>query len=244
MNNEQPYRGKRALPYVEEAPTFEPVAAPEGRSNRKPLILVAVLALIAGLLGAGFYIKGASEPEAPPLTVERMPDLTGVNLTIPFTDEFGKALCKPVYDGAEIENGEADKKYEPGTCEPVTELKLDIPLNGKCPINEDGSIDAPSDYTTACSHADKRGGVAFLGHSVRGPRMGALERIHLLKEGDIVRVGDDTYQVAKVGRWPASNLPDRLWDKGHVSLITCFLDAKAEIGGEIVQDTVVELTDV
>lgn len=237
MTNAHRYEGKRCQLPADQTP------ASQASSKRKPIVLIVALIIIAGLIGTGLFIKYRVDVAAPNLTVEKAPSLTGVNLTIPFTDEQGQPLCKPVYDGSTQANRDAGQPRKKVGCDLITKLQLDVPLNGQCPIAEDGSIGAPSDYTTACSYEDERGGIAFLGHSVRGPRMGALERIHLLSPGDVVKVGDQTYKVANVGRYPASNLPNRFWQKGHLSLVSCFIDGKADAGGSITTDTVVELTD-
>lgn len=205
---------------------------------------LTILALLLLLIGGGlfYFLQLDKEKEFKPATVKELPPVSGVTLDIPNTDARGNPRCAPEYDGSTVADGHASKEYKPTDCEPVEILR--IPIDGPCPIDPNtGVIGAPSDWTHGCSYKGEEGGLAYLGHSVRGPRTGAFERIHELQVGQLVEVEDKVYAVAAVNKFPANALPHRLWTKGHFSLITCFIDSAADAGGEITTDTVVELTD-
>lgn len=211
--------------------------------DKKNLTIVVLLLLLAGAAGYYFLSKDDEPSQGPgTATVEQLPAPEGVVLTLPNTDADGNERCAPEYDGSTVDNGTASKKYKPTDCKPVA--ILEIPIDGPCPIDPNtGVIGAPSDWTRGCSYKGEEGGMAYLGHSVRGPRVGAFERIHELQPGQLVKVDEKVFKVVAVNKFRADNLPHRLWTKNHFSLITCYIDAAAEAGGEITQDTVVELTD-
>lgn len=209
-------------------------------SRTKLWSILAILAVVAGGLGYHFLSRPGT-PHKEQITVKELPPLSGAELIVPNLDESGDPLSKTCYDGSEIVDGKASKKYDPKACQGVA-TELVIPVVGDCPIEEDGAIGAPSDYTTACSHADERGGMAYLAHSVRGPRVGALERIGLLKQGDSVTVDGKPYTVETVSFYPTTKIPNRTWGPNKFSLITCLIGPKQDAGGEIVQDIVVELS--
>ncbi|WP_341924000.1 hypothetical protein [Nocardioides psychrotolerans] len=211
--------------------------------HQKTVLALAVLVLVL-VGGSAYLLFWEDEPVAPGngATVAQAPPPTGTVLWIPNVNEQDNERCAPAYDGSTVVDGRADKKYRPTACEPVPVLA--IPIDGPCPVDpNNGVIGAPSDWTHGCSYQHDKGGLAYLGHSVRGPRAGAFEYIHELRPGQEVMVDDFEYTVVSVNKFRADGLPQRLWAKGHFSLITCFMDASADAGGEITTNTVVELTD-
>lgn len=209
--------------------------------TRKKKTLIALLILLL-LGGATYYLLNRPNETPRAATVQTPPKLKGSVLELPNTAPDGSKRCAPEYNGSVVRDGFATKKYKPGACERVG--ILEIPINGACPIAPGtGVIGAPSNWLEGCSYKHKEGGVAYLGHSVRGPAVGAFERISELQVGQKVKVDGRVYTVASVGRFPADNLPSRLWQKGHFSLITCYISAQADAGGPILADDVVELTD-
>lgn len=205
----------------------------------------AVAVLVLALIGTFAYqLFWQDEPGNPGngAVVATLPPPTGTVLIIPNTNARGNERCAPTYDGSTVVNGTADRRYRPTGCEPAPVLR--IPIDGACPIDpNNGVIGAPSDWTHGCSYQHDEGGLAYLGHSVRGRRVGAFEHLHELRPGQEVMVDDVVYTVVTVNRFRADGLPQRLWAEGHFSLITCFIDATANAGGEITTNTVVELTD-
>lgn len=216
------------------------------QTSKKIPILVGLFVLIMGLIGGGYIFlnnkdKAVLTPEEQ--TVLKLPAASGVILELPNLDQNGRPKCVPKYDGSEVVDGTASAKFdaEKLKCEPVK--VLEIPISGPCPVGADGVIGAPNDWTTGCSHSTEEGGRMYLGHSVRGPRTGAFEHIHELQVGQKVKVEDRVFKVISVSKVPTSQLPTRIVKKNHFSLVTCFMDANADAGGEVTLDTVVELTD-
>lgn len=103
---------------------------------------------------------------------------------------------------------------------------MTVPLVSEpCPIEPDGSIGAPNDYTEACLYTHDQGGQAVLSHSVRGPREGVFDHLAEIPVGSPVTIAGTEYRVASVDVYPADALPSSIWQKGRLSLITCTLQA-------------------
>lgn len=216
--------------------------------KRRPWALLFAIPVLIGLVGVGafWYLNrdsGAVESEMP--YVGTYPDKDGSALVIPNVDKNGNALPPSCYDGSKVRDGHASKEFNPKNLEcPENQTVLTIPIAGPCPIEPDGAIGAPDDYTTGCYYESDEGGLSYLGHSVRGERVGAFERINELEPGQIITAGGHKYEVAEVGKYPADNMPSFLWKKGHFNLITCYLDAAADAGGKITSNVVVTLNDL
>ena len=209
------------------------------KRGKKLALGLFALAVVGGggIVAKSTLLNGHEAPAAiSPLVVKEIPKtVSGLSIKIPDAQRSTGSLCVTPYN-------EDQSKAEKEQC--AVKPVLTITIDGSCPIEKDGSIGAPSDWTLGCEYRDKRGGVAYLGHSVHGPIVGAFEKIGLLEKGDLVEVGGLKYQVALVSKFPASALPNRLWEKNHISLITCFEGAAQDAGAEVTQDVVVELTDV
>jgi hypothetical protein len=212
-------------------------------SKKKPLIYgIICLALIAGIAVTASTLLGGSTklPSGSALQVTKLPpkNADGFSITIN-NDEQDKPLCvTPYSEDASVAN----------TAKCEVKPVLTIPVQGSCPIGDDGvTIGAPSDWTLACRHDFKlkngeEGGVAFLGHTVGGSPVGALENIGRLNPGDIVKVGGINYKVALVSKFPAETLPARLALPNHISLITCYNPGDIP-PGHTTERVVVELQD-
>lgn len=205
--------------------------------KKKLALLLAFLVVIGAAIGGTvwFMNKDKNKP-IQPIPGASAPELTkGIILKVP----KGSQQVSQYKEGIHPSNvGELKPTPIKGS-EDIFKIEID----GPCPIKKDGHIDAPADWTKGCYYQDKRGGLAFLGHSVRGPVVGAFELINTLKPGQQVIVGEKKYKVVRAGSFPNDKLPNYLWQKGRVSLITCTDSADMEAKGKWTHDTVVSLTD-
>lgn len=213
------------------------------RKKLKALVLVGALAVAFG--GGGFlasqYLTQEDELQTIPV-VEELPQLwEGSTITIPNVNYSGNPRYTPEYDGTDPQDLEEDSE---GKLSEERSETLTIPITGECPVDENNIIGAPEDYTTGCRYEAERGGVAYLGHSVRGPRTGAFERVAELEVGDKVLIDDREFEVARVSDFPVDKLPDYLWNPGVLSLVTCTIDSQSDAGGDWTTDTVVSLKEV
>lgn len=201
---------------------------------RKRHVIIAVSALVViGLIVAGWALsrqRGPAIVDDVPKVDTPVTVTNGMTLTLPNTDREGKPMPVPRY-----ESDPEDKA-----------AVLNVPLvEGPCQIEPDGSIGAPDDYTTACLFNHARGGQAILSHSVRGPRTGVFDRLAEVAVGSEVTIEGRHYKVARVDIFPADAIPEYVWEKGRLSLITCTLQPKHDDDPKApwTHTTVVSLTE-
>lgn len=177
--------------------------------------LVAVVAVVVAVLV--WVVKPDHPTDSAPGDLTQVVTSAG---PVPTVDE-------PVVTGSlSIPNTLPDRivpQYEAAPKAAAASLTVPI-VSSSCPIEKDGSIGAPRDYTTACIYNAPEGGQAVLSHSVRGPRTGVFDNLAQIPVGSQVTINGHTYTVDRVDIFAADELPQYLWEKGHLSLITCTLE--------------------
>lgn len=196
----------------------------EEKNNSKKSLMYLAIGVFSIVL-IGLLITGLSMTKGPDAV---KPVEVGKVIIVP--DRLDKGAPNEEFKIGKAVNDKTAPKYEePEDISKYREVAddgtvyLKSPVVGRCAMSFEGGIKPPKNFMESCYY-EKNGAVVYTSHAVIGPRTGALENISALKNGDPVTIDGVKYKVKSYNKYKTKELPEELFVKGNIGLVTCHLD--------------------
>lgn len=230
-----------STPDTRVSPTQNTVQGTPERKNNKNIFLILLAALLAlgvGIGGTVWFMSDGKKDDPLPKVKQLPDDWKGASIMVDNTDRSGNPLPIPVYDGSDPLDEDSIDNPQQYSEEKAASFK--VPIVGECKVNNN-VIEPPSNYLHGCWWQSPDGGIQYTGHSVRGPRVGAFEKLAELKVGEIVEISGVQYKIAKKMNVSNEKLPNFIMQDGVLSLVTCLTDPLVDEGGEFTRNVIMIL---
>lgn len=210
----------------------------DGKKNIVIIVLSVLLAAVLATVGI-VWLNSENNDDSYLPKVEKLPeDWKGASIIVNNTDRSGNPLPVPIYDNSDPLDDSAVNNEQPYSDEVAA--TFEVPIVGECEVRGN-TIEPPQNYLTGCWWQSADGGIMYTGHAVRGPRVGAFEKLAELNEGEIVTISGIDYKISDKMNVSNKKLPDFIMREGVLSLVTCLTDPKADAGGEFTHNVIMTL---